>query len=328
MNKLRILTLGLILGLVVISSCKKDDDEIINEAEVLAEYLETDNFINTEAPAIIKADAVLAANATGDIYIIDIRAAADYELGHIENAHNVALGDLLTHYESNNLSNEETVAIVCYSGQSAAYGASLLRLAGYDNVKSMKWGMCSWNEFFAGSWPNAVENGNAYATDMTTDLTDKAAEGDLPALTTNYTDPVEILNARLTTVFSEGYTPAKILNADVFANPSNYYIVNYWKTAHYEVDHIPGAIQYTPKESWTLAADLKTLPTDQPIVVYCYTGQTSSYVAAFLRVLGYDAKSLLFGANGMMYDTMAEQGDMTIWTENEIHDYDYETGTK
>ncbi|MDF1575369.1 MAG: rhodanese-like domain-containing protein [Bacteroidales bacterium] len=57
-----------------------------------------------------------------------------------------------------------------------------------------------------------------------------------------------------------------------------------------------------------LAVDevLKMLPTDKTIVVYCYSGQNSARIAAYLRVLGYDAKSLKFGANGMIYDEMTK----------------------
>ncbi len=82
-------------------------------------------------------------------------------------------------------------------------------------------------------------------------------------------------------------------------------------------------MQYTPKESLKLSADLKSLPTDKPIVVYCYTGQTSAYVAAYLRLLGYDARSLMFGANSMMYDIMVSKA-MTVWKATEIKGYTYE----
>jgi rhodanese-related sulfurtransferase len=72
-----------------------------------------------------------------------------------------------------------------------------------------------------------------------------------------------------------------------------------------------------------LAADLKTLPTDKPVVVYCYTGQTSAFMAAYLRLLGYDAKSLKFGTNGMIYDKMIDHGEMTVWNDEQIMGYDY-----
>ena len=54
-----------------------------------------------------------------------------------------------------------------------------------------------------------------------------------------------------------------------------------------------------------LDADLKTLPTNKQVVVYCWTGQTSANLAAYLRVIGYDAKSLTYGANGMIYDKLS-----------------------
>ncbi|PKP52846.1 MAG: hypothetical protein CVT92_07150 [Bacteroidetes bacterium HGW-Bacteroidetes-1] len=71
-----------------------------------------------------------------------------------------------------------------------------------------------------------------------------------------------------------------------------------------------------------LAMDLKTLPTDKPLALYCYTGQTSSYLAAYLRLLGYDAKSVLYGTNGMIYDIMV-QNAMTIFSEGDIKGYEY-----
>jgi rhodanese-related sulfurtransferase len=126
---------------------------------------------------------------------------------------------------------------------------------------------------------------------------------------------------------TEGYDPAKITNATVFGNLSNYYIINYWPAAQYAAPgHIPGAMQYTPKESLKLAADLKTLPTNKTIVVYCYTGQTSSHLVAYLRLLGYDAKTLMYGTNGMIYDNMVATGGMAIFKSTEIMGYDYVTG--
>ncbi|MBK7630402.1 MAG: rhodanese-like domain-containing protein [Ignavibacteriales bacterium] len=103
----------------------------------------------------------------------------------------------------------------------------------------------------------------------------------------------------------------------LYANRSNYYIVNYWSEADYTIGHIEGAIQYTPKVAFKLANDLKTLPTDKIIVVYCYTGQTSSFMATYLRALGYDAKSLSYGANNLFYDTMPG----TKWVDTECKNF-------
>ena len=42
------------------------------------------------------------------------------------------------------------------------------------------------------------------------------------------------------------------------------------------------------------------------MVTYCYTGQTSAQVTACLRLLGYDAASLMFGVNGFAFQSLKE----------------------
>ncbi|HOH99419.1 MAG TPA: rhodanese-like domain-containing protein [Bacteroidales bacterium] len=326
--------LGILFAFIFVSSCKKDETEepvVINESEVLVQYLESTNspygkdYVATDMPSIISASELKTLNTAGQAYIIDIRDAADFANGHIENAVNVTVANLLTHVKGLNMANYTKVAIVCYSGQTSAFATSLMRIMGYDKVWSLKWGMCSWNSTFAGPWNNAIANGNAYASQFVTTPTDKAAKGNLPTLSTGKTTGKEILEARVAALLTEGYTPARVANTAVFGNLAGYYIVNYWPAAQYaDPGHIPGAMQYTPKESMKLAADLKTLPTNKPIVLYCYTGQTSSFLAAYLRLLGYDAKSLLFGGNAMIYDLMVSK-NMTVFKPSEIMEYDYVT---
>ncbi len=326
----------LIWGFLFFAACSKDEETPtpppVNESEVLATYLESANcpygkdFVNTDMPSIMTAEDVHTLNLTGQVYIIDIRSAADFALGRIENANNVTVANVLTHIKGVDLTPYTKVAIVCYTGQTAGYVASLLRLMGYSKVFSMKWGMSSWNEFFATSWQNTVANGNTYASQFVSTATDKNAMGSLPTLSTGKTTGQEILEARVNELFAAGFDPAKITNQTVFGALSTYYIVNYWSAAHYaDPGHIPGAPQYTPKESIKLAVDLKTLPTNKTIVVYCYSGQTSAYLTAYLRLLGYDAKSLLFGANGMIYDLMVANGTMaaSIFSNDVIKGYEY-----
>lgn len=331
MNRVNFWLLGfLFMGLAFVS-CEKDDDvNVTNEAEVLVEYLESANsplqkdYVNSDLPSIMLASEVRTLNATGDVYIVDLRKAADFDAGHIPNAHNVELGDILTHLNNADLSEIDKIAMVCYTGQTAGFATSLLRLMGYDNAFSLKWGMSSWNEEFAGKWKNNL--GNMYATQFTSDANIKAAEGELPKMSTGQEMGQDILEARVNTLLTspdEGFDAAKISSQEVFSNPDNYYIINYWPEAHYEdPGHIPGAIQYTPKQSLALNTSLKTLPTDKTVVVYCYTGQTSAFLTAYLRLLGYDAKSLVFGANGMIYDNMAEIGHR--FSDSAIMGYEYE----
>ncbi len=325
------LLLSIFVALFFAVSCDKEEsDPKINESEVLATYLESaesplkKDFVNTDMPTIMAADEVKTLNETGQVYIMDIRAAADFTAGHIKNAKNVAVADIITHIKTVDLSKYTKVAVVCYTGQTAGFATSILRLMGYDKAFSMKWGMCSWHADFAGKWNTAIASGNAYAAQFTATATEKAAKGELPVLSTGKKTGQEILEARVAAVLTEGFSAASITNQTVFGALTNYYIVNYWPAAQYaDPGHIPGAIQYTPKETIKLAADLKTLPTNKPIVVYCYTGQTSAFLATYLRLLGYDAKSLLYGANGMIYDKMVAKS-MTVFKATEIKGYEYE----
>lgn len=323
---------AILFAFAFVTSCNKDDDDPqpeINESEVLIKYLESadsplgKDYVNTDLPSIMPASEVKTMNETGQVYIIDIRAAADYANGHIENAVNVPAAQILDHIKGVDLAPYTKVAVVCYSGQTAAWAASILRLMGYDKVFSMKWGMCSWHTDFSGSWNNNI--GNGFATQFTGDATAKPAKGNLPSLSTGKTSGQEILEARVAAVLAEGFDAAKITKDAVFGNLTGNYIVNYWPEAQYtDPGHIPGAVQYTPKQTLSLAADLKTLPTDKPVVVYCYTGQTSAFLAAYLRIVGYNAKSLLFGANGMIYDEMVA-ASMTTWDASQVMGYDYVT---
>lgn len=331
MKNLRLWTLGVMSILIIFVACNEEEKVVVNESKVLTEYLESassplkKDFVNTDLPTIMTASEVQTLNTTNQVYIIDIRAAADYAAGHIKNAKNVAVADVLTHLKTVNLTNYTKVAVVCYTGQTSGFVTSILRLMGYDKAFSMKWGMCAWHSDFAGKWNTAVSNGNAYASQFVTTDTPKGAKGNLPTLATGKTTGQEILEARATAVLTEGFTPASVTSSTVFGSLSSYYIINYWPAAQYtNPGHIPGAIQYTPKEAIKLAADLTTLPINKPVVVYCYTGQTSAFLVAYLRLLGYDAKSLLYGTNGMIYDKMVAAGGMSVFKATEIMGYTYE----
>lgn len=334
----RILLLTALFAFLLVSSCKKDDSTKIDESKVLVEYLESANsplmkdFVNTDMPTIIAASEVKTLNTTNQVYIIDIRAAADFAAGHIANAHNVAVADVLTHIKTVNLTAYTKVAIVCYTGQTAGYVASLIRLMGYDKAYSMKWGMCAWNTTFAGKWNTAIASGNTYASQFVIDSTAKnAISHQLPGLITGKTTGQEILEARVSALLAEGFTPASVSGATLFGSLSTYYIVNYWPLSQYidpALGHIPGATQYTPKSAIKLSTFLTSLPTDKTVAVYCYTGQTSAFLTAYLRLLGYDAKSVLYGTNGMIYDRMVAKTGMSVFNSAQIMGYDYVTGAK
>jgi rhodanese-related sulfurtransferase len=79
------------------------------------------------------------------------------------------------------------------------------------------------------------------------------------------------------------------------------FILSVRKPEHYALGHIPGAINI----GWKNVAEpdnLAKLPTDKPIVVYCYTGHTGQIATTVLDLLGYDATNLKFGMMGWTKD--------------------------
>jgi len=322
MTKTKVWMLAILFISFFVVSCDTEDPVDVDEAKVLIEWMESTGnpagkyYVNTDMGEYKTAAEVKTLMGADKVYLIDIRKKVDFDAAHIDGAVNLTEAEVSAHIESNDLSAYSDIVIVCTSGQTAAWLTCLLNLEGHTNVSSMKWGMCSWNPATASAW-NSNTN-SSKATFFTAEVTEKAAEGDLPTLKTGFETAPEIFDARMDAVIAEGFGAAAITVTDVYANPSNYYILNYWPNDEYlAMKHIEGAIQYTPKTDIALDAALKTLPTDKTIVVYCYTGQGSANLAAYLRLIGYDAKSLKYGANAMIHDQMTK----STWAASHIQDY-------
>lgn len=278
--------------------------ENANETELLHAFIEKSGDIVNSAftPALISASALNENLSTS--LVLDIRSKSAYTEGHIDGAIQVAAKELINYLDKEVCASSfEKIVIACYSGQTATYYTALLRLLGYGNVYSLKYGMSGWSKNIS---PNKWQNGtgNKYGNLLDTTDSEKGGKNPLPALNTGKTSGYAILKNRVQTISDEGFKKAIIKVDSVVKNPEGFYIINYWPKEKYKVAHLPGAIQYTPKKSLKKGVELETLPTDKPVVVYCYTGQHSSFVAAYLRVLGYDAHTLAYGANSFMHNKM------------------------
>jgi len=291
-----------VIPMILTTGCK---EESVDGYEVLTQYMK-DNSLDlpdvlngwiTDASAVVnEADGTVP-----DYYVLDIRSAADFSTGHIKGAVNTSLSDILTAAAN---AGGKNILVVCYTGQTAAHGVVALRLSGYPDAKVLKWGMAGWHSDFAGKWlaNSGMENGKKAVGNANWEYPMNVAadsEYQFPVFETNATTGAEILKERvaLLTEF-KGVT-----NTDVLANPEGFFINNYWAetdTEHY--GHIKGAHRINVL---TLAGgEFNKLNPDEIIVTYCWTGQTSSMVTAYLTVLGYDAKSLMFGTNGMIYPNL------------------------
>ena len=323
--------------LVMASGCAvmKHQPEPDLETKILLNFFENErDYLHTGGSFVITAQNLRLDLLTrpDSLYLIDVRSPEDFAIGHIKGATRVSERDVYNHMKSIDANAYDNIVLISCDGQSTAYLASLLRAAGYANVKSLKWGMSAWSYVFAeGAWLTRLGS-QRIPEFVNTDSPPKNEPGPLPQIHTGMTDPEEILEARLERLFAEGSETVMIshdlLFSDLYSNGA-YYIINYWPTELYlEQGHIPGAINYPPgTQPFRSENDLLTLSTDKANVLYCFTGQTSAYVSGYLRLLGYDARSLEFGANSMIFDRMEKNKVAnTFLRDTEIMNYEYVSG--
>ncbi len=216
--------------------------------EFAQEYFNTvaDNSNN-----IMAASAAAPLIEAGDLTVMDIRKADDYNAGHIEGAVNVPFGEGMQEKFAD--FEGKKIIVACYSGQTAGQTVGVLRALGYDAI-SLKSGMGGWTSYvktaaadayFAPEFANPMISWEA--------LFEKMDAG----------EELNIVSIRQQDVYDEG--------------------------------HIKGAVL----ASWgaDLAEKVSMLPTDEPVYVYCYSGQTAGQATALMRMLGIEAYSVKSGYN-------------------------------
>jgi rhodanese-related sulfurtransferase len=307
MKKFAIYLLALMLiPAFVFTACKKsdDDEETFNAQKALTEYLVAQDM---DINKILEGFVMMPPDDgnVSDRHVIDIRSADDFGAGHIEGAVNVPLSNILT--EAANAT--KPILVACYTGQTATYAVSLLRLSGYADAKALKWGMSSWHTDFANNakgWNGKTGDIAEGHANWTYDVAPANLTYNAPTFTSTSTDPAEILNARIQTVIADGFKT--VTPDDVLANPGDFFINNYFSEADYlGFGHINGAKRIQPMlvgEGQVNYNDAST-----KVVTYCYTGQTSAAITSYMRVIGYDAYSMVFGMNKLYHSN-------TAWVQN------------
>ncbi|HOP04596.1 MAG TPA: rhodanese-like domain-containing protein [Tenuifilaceae bacterium] len=294
---------------IFLTSCK-EENEPTPERQTDVEFQTLKTYLidqNLDLDDILTDWVIPASSVNADLanfYVIDIRSADAFNTSHIPGAVNSTFANILTAAEG---ASGKTIVVACYTGQTAGHAVAALRLSGYPTAKVLKWGMSGWSSTLD-SWSN-----NTHTLDHANWI---AAPGATIDNTTEYNDPditetgtgAEILAARVALLLSGSL---RGVNAtDVLDSPANYFINNYWASTDVETyGNIGGAYRINPL---TLGAEsFKYLDPSKNVVTYCWTGQTSSVITAYLYVIGYNSNSLKFGANSMIYDNLAAGG--TKW---------------
>jgi len=246
-----------------------------------------------------------------DYTVIDVRQLQDYDAGHIPGAYHSSLATLLTDLKTT-IPAGDTYVVVCYSGQSAGHAKIAMELMGYDDTLTLSFGMCSWSPDTDTSWVgNTGANGNQLAVAETTNNNGDLVEHAFPTLAGE--TAASVVANRVNAMLANNFQG--VMYSTVKDVLDDYFVINYFGVADYEgtnvavsgvPGHIPGSYQFTPAASLGIDQMLHNLPLpeDKKILVYCWTSQTSSQVAAYLNMLGYEAYSLKFGSNNLFYDSL------------------------
>jgi rhodanese-related sulfurtransferase len=315
----------LLASLFIIVSCKpvteKQTSHVeaqtwsITEADLLIDYLaRSGDYVNSrQFPSMIKSETVLA-GLDSSMFIIDLRDPEAFAKGHIKGAVNVQFSDIPSYFENKIKPYEyDKIVMVCDHGQKSSYTTQLLRLMGYGNVYSMRWGMAAWNKALAGDRPWSSLISSDYSSKLETKENAPLSQGDFPSLGTGKNTGEEIFHERISKIFADGMKDFGISAPEVFATPDSFYIINYDRKDKYDFGHVPGAIRYKPGGTLGIEAEMRTIPTNKDVVVYCATGHNSAFVVAYLRLLGYKAHSMRFGNNSFMHDKMLEEKIRLSW---------------
>jgi rhodanese-related sulfurtransferase len=183
------------------------------------------------------------------------------------------------------------VYVNCYSGQTSSQTVSLLRTAGKYAIN------------IQGGWKaiSAAEGIDAYTETTVNELgttTYEVADEIEKAIADYYA-------AATSNTYGSFNFPASAAKELVDAQSDAYTFLSVRSADDYAAGHIPGAINIPFGKN--MQESFNIIPKDKPVIVYCYSGQTSSQTLGILRLLGYEAYSLTGGSNGDAGALMTEK---------------------
>ncbi|OYT16050.1 MAG: hypothetical protein B7C24_09835 [Bacteroidetes bacterium 4572_77] len=338
MNINRNIIFSILLSMLLFSSCTESyspgedikivpgDTITVPETEALLRFINNSgDYINSKySPSLVRSSVIF--DELGANLILDIRKKEDYVAGHINGAVHKDRSEIMDYLENEIApSIYDKIVIVCKNGQSSAYVASVLRLVGYSNAFSMSYGMSAWNKSLD-NWSPKISS--KYTNKLEQKTNPVEGMHPYPQLATGERCGAEILQARGRTLLNTPFAKLKISADRVFKEYEDFYIINLWPEDRYKVGHIPGAYQYTPRKDINSKTLLNTIPSDKKILVYGYTGQSSAFMTAYLRLLGYNAFTLPFGANSFMYNTLKLRNWHAFVSADAVNDFPLVKGDK
>lgn len=80
----------------------------------------------------------------GKTVVLDVRDAAEFATGHLQNAKNIPLAELPSRLKELEKSKSATIITVCERGIRSATAAGVLNKAGFEQVVSLEGGVAAW----------------------------------------------------------------------------------------------------------------------------------------------------------------------------------------
>ncbi|MGD2205805.1 MAG: rhodanese-like domain-containing protein [Anaerolineae bacterium] len=295
MKKLTVLNLVLVLSLVlsITALAQEGDFGVVQRT--------ADAALDGWKP-VISADALYEnlndGDTSNDPVVVSVRSAEHYALGHIPGAINIPWREIAKSENLAKLPTDQPIVVYCYTGHTGQVATTVLRSLGYD-VVNLKFGIMGWtlnDEVLVATRFGPDTDQRDYP--LETEANEAAETYDYPVLDTGAEDAQEIVRIAADTALAD-WSPTTSADA-LFDNlndgdtSNDPVVVSVRGADHYALGHIAGAINI-PWNQIAKAENLAKLPTDQPIVVYCYTGHTGQVAATVLAMLGYDVANLKYG---------------------------------
>jgi rhodanese-related sulfurtransferase len=340
LKKVRIKLLFLFISLILFG-CLKDPqptemDYNLSHSALLLHHIEENwDYLNNYAPSTISALSLFS--SLNYFIVLDVRSKEKFDIGRIPNSINVKQDNLIFYFEQN-LTDSTKAVIVSESGQLSGYLTCLLRIKGYRNVYSLNFGIASWHTDFANE---IFAERSLISSEINTEMTNtNYAKHDfqpLPEL--KFENPQDIqknLCDRINLVSDDIFLSNNLIienKIPVLICYGNFSLYNAHPTEGEDAGrgHPEDAIHYNHNvfegiSDLRSSNYLQTIPPDQYILIYSYSGQLSAFATAYLRILGYNAYSLKYGGSLFSYSRLLSNNNTSryIFDESKIMNYAYE----
>jgi rhodanese-related sulfurtransferase len=77
-------------------------------------------------------------------FVLDVRSVDEYRTGHLSNAKNIPVSDLMQKLESLSAHKTDTVLVYCETGVRSARACGMLAKAGFEKAHNLSGGVVAW----------------------------------------------------------------------------------------------------------------------------------------------------------------------------------------